>query len=68
MVRSSNGIETPRYQVQLKLKLKGEEYKTRFNLSDRSKMRYAVLLGRKFIAKRFLVDVSLHRKQKKVDV
>ena len=68
VVRSSNGIETPRYQVQLKIQLKGVQYKTRFNLSDRSKMRYAVLLGRKFIAKRFLVDVSLHRKLKKVDV
>lgn len=65
-VRSSNGEETLRYQVKLRIELKGKRYKTTFNLSKRAKMRYPVLLGRKFIADRFLVDVSKGRKLKKL--
>lgn len=64
-VRSSNGTETFRYQVKLRIELKGQSYRTTFNLSNRSKMRYPVLLGRKFLADRFLVDVSKGRKIKK---
>ena len=64
-VRSSNGIETNRYQIKLRIELKGKSYRTTFNLSSRSKMRYPVLLGRKFLANRFLVDVSKGRKLKK---
>lgn len=64
-VRSSNGVETFRYQVKLRIELKGQSYRTTFNLSNRSKMRYPVLLGRKFLADRFLVDVSKGRKIKK---
>ena len=60
-VRSSNGIETLRFQVKLRIELKGETFTTTFNLSDRSKMRYSVLLGRKLLANRFLVDVSKRR-------
>lgn len=64
LVRSSNGTSTNRYQVKLKVQLKGEEFKTTFNLSKRSKMRYPILLGRKFLANRFLVDVGINRKTK----
>jgi hypothetical protein len=64
-VRSSNGIETYRYQVKLSVEIKGRRFHTTFNLSNRSKMRYPVLLGRKLLADRFLVDVSRHRKLKK---
>lgn len=65
-VRSSNGIETSRYQVKLKVILKDREITTTFNLSNRSAMRYPVLLGRKLLADRFLVDVSRNKKNKKV--
>lgn len=64
-VRSSNGIETLRYQVKLRIELKGRSFRTTFNLSHRSAMRYPVLLGRKMLADRFLVDVSRKRKLKK---
>lgn len=33
--------------------------KTEFSLTDRSAMKYPILLGRKFLVKRFIVDVSL---------
>lgn len=64
-VRSSNGIETQRFQVKLRIELKGESFRTTFNLSSRAKMRYPILLGRKFLAGRFLVNVSKNRKVKK---
>lgn len=64
-VRSSNGIVTRRFQVKMYIELKGFTFKTTFNLSDRSKMRHPVLLGRKLLADRFLVDVSRDRKLKK---
>lgn len=65
-VRSSNGTETLCFQVKLRIELKGRNFKTTFNLSDRSKMRFPVLLGRKILAGRFLVDVSKGRKVKKL--
>ena len=64
-VRSSNGIETSRYQIKLRIELKGKSYRTTFNLSNRSEMRYPVLLGRKLLAGRFLVDVSEENLSKK---
>jgi hypothetical protein len=65
-VRSSNGIVTHRYQVKLDVELNGHSFKTTFNLSNRSKMRYAVLLGRRLLAHRFVVDVAKGRRVKKV--
>ena len=65
-VRSSNGTETLCFQVKLTIELKGRNFKTTFNLSDRSKMRFPALLGRKILAGRFLVDVSKGRKVKKL--
>lgn len=64
-VRSSNGIETKRYQVKIRIKIKGKSFRTTFNLSNRSAMRYPILLGRKMLANRFLVDVSKNRKLNK---
>ncbi len=58
-VRSSNGIIQKRYQVQSKIKLFGKVFKISLSLSDRQEMRYPVLLGRKFLTKRFIVDTEL---------
>jgi hypothetical protein len=64
-VKSSNGIKTIRYQIKLSIEIKGKKIKSTFNLSDRKNMRYPVLIGRKVLANRFLVDVSKNRKLKK---
>lgn len=58
-VKSSNGITEQRYVVKTRVLLKGKKVKTTFTLSDRSDMKYPILLGRKFLMKRFLVDVSM---------
>ncbi len=57
-VRSSNGIPTRRYLIRTRVALDGVESYTQFTLFDRSDMKYQVLLGRKFLRNRFVVDVS----------
>jgi|TARA_R110000737_G_C14624517_1_gene494395 hypothetical protein len=57
-VRSSSGQEEIRYFVQGDIILFGKKYKTRFSLSERLNMRYPILLGRKLLNKRFIVDSS----------
>ena len=58
VVRSSNGSEEPRYRTQLSLELGGRRIRTTFSLSDRSRNNFPVLIGRKTIKGKFLVDVS----------
>ncbi len=57
-VKSSNGIKENRYVVNLRVQIHKRAYKTPFTLSNRISMNFPVLLGRKFLRKRFLVDVS----------
>lgn len=58
-VRSSNGIIQKRYQVQSNIKIFGKVFKISLSLSDRQEMRYPVLIGRKFLTKKFIVDTEL---------
>lgn len=58
-VKSSNGQIQERYKVKGDILLFGKKYKTEFTLSKRSNMKYPVLLGRKLLNKRFLIDTSL---------
>ncbi|MBR9861294.1 hypothetical protein GYB22_11210 [bacterium] len=57
-IKSSFGDYEIRYQVKLTFKLFNEEFTAPFNLSNRKSMKYPVLLGRKFLSKKFIVDVS----------
>lgn len=57
-VRSSNGMVDMRYSIHTTLVLFGEKFKTEFTLSFREKMRFPILLGRRFLRNRFIVDVS----------
>ncbi len=63
-VRSSNGIVTTRYQIKMTVQLLGRKFKTTFNLSNRAKMRYAILVGRRVLSGRFMVDVAKHKNLK----
>ena len=58
-VRSSNGMIQKRYQIQSKIKLFGKVFKISLSLSDRQEMKYPVLIGRKFLTKKFIVDTEL---------
>lgn len=57
-VKSSTGQVTRRWLVSTRVRLNGHSVRTEFTLFDRSDMKFQVLLGRKFLRGRFLVDVS----------
>lgn len=56
-VKSSIGVKQSRYKIKTDIQIGSKVYTTNFTLTDRSKMRFPVLLGR-VILKRFLVDSS----------
>ncbi|MBL8009549.1 MAG: ATP-dependent zinc protease [Flavobacteriales bacterium] len=57
-VKSSTGQTTRRYLISTRVRLNGHTVRTQFTLFDRSDMKHQVLLGRKFLRGRFVVDVS----------
>lgn len=57
-IANSFGHEEDRYEVKLKVKLGPKIFNTTFTLANRSKKIYPILLGRKMIKDRFLVDVT----------
>ncbi|RNI31536.1 ATP-dependent zinc protease family protein [Rufibacter latericius] len=57
-VKSSFGDVQERYVISTKILINGQEVETEFSLSDRSDLKYPVLLGRTLLRKRFIVDVS----------
>ncbi len=68
-VKSSSGNVENRVFIQTEIKILGSTYMAELSLTDRSDMRYPVLIGRKLLKKRFLVDVDRinvsYRKKKK---
>jgi hypothetical protein len=58
LVRNSFGVSELRYVIKTRIKLFGRVFRAEFTLADRERMRYPVLLGRRLLRGRFLVDVS----------
>jgi hypothetical protein len=58
-VKSSNGQIQLRPSVKLSVFFMGKRYKTVISLTNRADMKYPMLIGRRFLAKKFLVDVEL---------
>jgi hypothetical protein len=56
LIANSFGHEETRYEVRLKVKLGPKVFIAPFTLADRSKKIYPILLGRKLLNHRFLVD------------
>jgi hypothetical protein len=58
-IRSSNGEVQERYVIRAVVRLFGEDFDTEFSLSDRSDMKYPVLVGRALLRRaRLVVDVA----------
>ena len=57
-VRSSNGTTEQRYFIKTVIRLFQKNYRVTLSLTDRSTMRNPVLLGRKLIRNKFIVDVN----------
>jgi hypothetical protein len=58
-VKSSNGIVQERYFIKTQILLGSSKIKTEFSLTQRKGMRYPILIGRKLLNKRFIIDTSL---------
>jgi hypothetical protein len=57
-VKSSNGESEERIFIYSLLKLGCKSYQAEISLSNRENMRYPMLIGRRFMSHRYLVDVS----------
>ncbi|WP_297335924.1 RimK/LysX family protein [Algoriphagus sp.] len=57
-VKNSFGQAEVRYLIETTMELAGENFMAEITLTDRSSMKNAILLGRKILRNRFLVDVS----------
>jgi len=64
-VKSSNGIAKKRAYIQTNALINGQIYPITLSLTDRSNMSKPILLGRRFLEGKFLVDVSLKHNFKK---
>ena len=67
-IANSFGHREKRFEVKLKVKLGPKVFIAQFTLADRSKKIYPILLGRKMLSNRFLVDTaesSLDRRELK---
>lgn len=56
-VKNSFGQKEDRYVISTVMILFGEEYRVDFSLTDRQNLKHPVLIGRKLIRNRFIVDV-----------
>ena len=57
-VKSSTGQVQERFFVFGSIEIAGEKFNTEFSLTMRQGMRYPILLGRKVLNKRFIVETS----------
>ncbi len=57
-VKSSNGQVQNRPSIKVNVEFMGNKYESVISLTDRSDMKFPMLIGRKFMANKFLVDVS----------
>lgn len=58
LIKNSFGIAEKRYVIKTRIKLFGRIIRAEFTLADRERMKNPVLLGRKLLRNRFIVDVS----------
>ena len=58
IIKSSFGHTEERYVVKILINVLGRKVRTNFTLADRSKMKFPILLGRKLLKGKFMVDVD----------
>lgn len=57
-VKSASGHILIKYKVTIPIYIKGERLEVCFGLSDRSKLKYPILIGRELLSGKFIVDVE----------
>lgn len=65
IVKSSSGIAEHRYTIITEANIFNQTHIIEFSLTDRANMKYPILLGRKFLRGRFVVDVALKNLSKR---
>lgn len=65
-VENSFGHREQRYEVRLLCVLEGRRFRTSFTLADRSKKIYPVLMGRRLLNRRFIVDTLVSHIDRRV--
>lgn len=58
-VKSSNGIVETRYSITTEIILFKTNYPIELTLTERGSMRFSVLLGRKFLSKKFIINTAI---------
>ena len=58
LVKSSNGIVEERYVIKTKIYIFNKTLSLYLTLSERKEMRYPVLIGRKFLNNKFVIDTT----------
>jgi len=64
-VKSSNGEIQLRPSIKVSVEFFGKKYKSIISLTNRADMKFPMLIGRRFLKDRFLVDVSEENLSKK---
>ncbi|MEP0986006.1 ATP-dependent zinc protease [Ekhidna sp.] len=58
IVKSSNGKAQKRYVIKTRMRVFNKNYMASISLTDRSEMKNPLLIGRKILTNKFIVDVS----------
>lgn len=67
-IKSSNGQVEERASIKVRVHFFGKEYKTVISLTNRADMKFPMLIGRRFLANKFLVDVSKEYLSKQIEM
>ena len=57
-VKSASGHMVIKYKVEMPVQIKGKKMNVMFGLSNRSKLKYPILIGRETLSGNFIVDVE----------
>lgn len=57
-VKSSNGVSEKRFIITSDVLIYGKNYKIELSLTERGEMRFPILIGRKLLMGKFIVDTS----------
>lgn len=60
IIRNSFGDTEERYSIRTALRIHGKRIKTWITLTDRGSMKYPMLIGRRLLKNKFLVDVTVN--------
>ena len=58
IVKSSNGIAEQRFMIQTSIFIFNQSFPIYLTLSERKDMKFPILIGRKFLNKKFIIDTA----------